>query len=229
MAQVVRIAPLGTGVILPAIVIGFEEQGYSDVDSIIQELAERPPWLITLDQQAGGYAMRYPSVLGCLLRFSDNAEFARGELQSLFRAFDAMAQDPKPGVLKRHFPLIADLVGTWGSDYKPEELRRLHYFLGAYFSLPEFQSGLEAFVRCSDAEPLAWFEGWRILEAFPNSTMPTDRDSRRPIDIDDGNINWLTLNSDTRFCKDQLDQLRVFGGKLGQNEPRVFLLWENSD
>ena len=50
-----RIEPLGTQVVLPAFVVGYELTGEADL--LIDALEESPPWLLVLDQQAGGYSM----------------------------------------------------------------------------------------------------------------------------------------------------------------------------
>jgi hypothetical protein len=75
----VRIEPLGTGgAVLPAIVVGYEIP--AEQNQRVEEFDESPDWIITLDQQAGGYCMCYPSVVGAVLRLADNPEWCRGDL-----------------------------------------------------------------------------------------------------------------------------------------------------
>ena len=58
-----RIEPLGTRVVLPAFVIGYEITGVAE--QCVDDWDESPDWLLTLNQQAGGYCFieRQPGAL----------------------------------------------------------------------------------------------------------------------------------------------------------------------
>jgi hypothetical protein len=67
--HMIPIEPLGTGVILPAVVVGYEfPLPRGDPDRV----PGLPEWILALDQQAGGLSMRYPSVVGAVLRPAAN-------------------------------------------------------------------------------------------------------------------------------------------------------------
>ena len=92
-----RIEPLGTQIVLPVFVVGYELSGESNFR--VDEFDDSPDWLIALDHQAGGYCMTYPSVLGATLRFSDNGRRCRSDVATVTRGFQAMAEDPNLGLL----------------------------------------------------------------------------------------------------------------------------------
>jgi hypothetical protein len=132
------ISPLGTGVILPAFVVGFELEG--SALQAVHRLDDTPPWLVQLDQQAGGYCMSYPSVLGAVLRLEANLERGRNDPAHVVRGFKAMAEDPDVKLLRREFPTLAGLVHTQGDPYPRADLRLLGLFLHRYFDAPAIRS-----------------------------------------------------------------------------------------
>ncbi|WP_257459537.1 hypothetical protein [Archangium lipolyticum] len=64
-------------------------------------LDDTPSWLLRLDQQAGGYCMSYPSVLGAVLRLDANLERGRNDPARAVRGFQAMAEAPDMKLLER--------------------------------------------------------------------------------------------------------------------------------
>lgn len=222
-----RIEPLGTQIVLPAFVVGFEIQGESDFR--VDDFDDSPAWLIALDQQAGGYCMSYPSVLGAILRLVDNGQHCRSDVATAVRVFQAMAEDPNLGLLRREYPDLANLVYTRGEDYDRNELRRLQRFVERFFNIPPLESGLEAFVRMASCDPLAFFADWQMLKAIPKSEPRQLYRNRKSIYIDESNIGSLEFTSNESFGEQSLDNIREFGDRLRMDDVRVFLLWENSD
>ncbi len=49
-----RLEPLGTCVVLPAFVVGYELA--DDLKHFVDDWDDSPDWLLTIDQQAGGIA-----------------------------------------------------------------------------------------------------------------------------------------------------------------------------
>ena len=230
-----RIEPHGTNVILPAFVVGFEVFGESDFR--IDDLDDSPDWLITLDHQAGGYCMTYPTVVGAVLRFADNSHHCRSDVACVTRGFQAMAEDPELAVLRTEFPALASIVCTQGDPYDAESLVRLHRFVDRYFHIPAIESGIEALVRMEHCDPLRYFADWRMLTVTLKSEADQPFGDRKRNYIDDSNIDSMRLTTDDIFSDGPLQLIRELGTHLrvGRNDHTshdhlgVFLLWENSD
>jgi hypothetical protein len=78
MKNLVDVAPLGTGVLLPAIVVGYEvTQSAAEIVDVLPDEVEVPSWIWFVSQQAGGRCMEYPSVLGAILRIESSQDFGR--------------------------------------------------------------------------------------------------------------------------------------------------------
>src|SRR5262249_8811240 len=222
----IRIEPLGTGVVLPAVAIGYEIAS-TEQDQQVERFDEAPGWIITLDQQAGGYCMRYPSVVGAVLRLADNPERCRGDLGYVVRGFRAMAEDPDVTVLRREYPVLHELVYTRGDDYTDRQLEGLARFLGKFFDLPAFASGCEAFVRFGPCNVCSVFGGWRMLRAAPTPDLRQLYEGFRALHVDDSNIGGVTFSADTVFGWTTLSEVEAVGARIGAEGPRAFLLWEN--
>jgi hypothetical protein len=216
--------PLGMPEVLPAFVVGFEP---SPAGRGLPKELDAPPWMLQLDQQAGGLCMTYPRVFGAVLRLEANLDKGRNRPQDLVRGLHAMAEDPDMEVLAE-YPVLRSLVKTQGDPYDRPELRRLSAFVSQYFDVGPFESGIEAFVRCADLDPRVFF-GWRAFScAFKPGFQPTSTV------IDDGMLHAeasnLVLSDDEIFGDSMLQQLEDAARSLALFlTPRVFLLWENSD
>ncbi|MFY0565697.1 hypothetical protein ACN28E_17890 [Archangium lansingense] len=222
------ISPLGTGVILPAFVVGFELEG--SALQAVAHLDDTPPWLLHLDQQAGGYCMSYPSVLGAVLRLKANLERGQNDPTRAVRAFKAMAEDPDMKLLEREFPALARLVYTRGDSYSKTELRSLGTFVRHYFDAPAFDSGIEAFVRCAETDPLDWFRGWRAFSCTVRPERAAELVDVQAVDESSLNSHNFLLDDTEHFEEPMLNALTAMGPRLGiRTPPRVFFLWENSD
>ena len=226
----IHIEPLGTGVILPAFVVGYElPRGDPD------RLRGVPSWVVAVDQQAGGLAMSYPSVVGAVLRLEANADKARKDLTRLVRGFRCMAEDPDLGTLRRDYPVLAGLVLTHGAEYAGRQLRDLENLLSAHLRVPPLRSGIEAFVRHEPCEPLDYFRSWRVLRCAVRCDGPR-RGSVYAFPepsgyyVDDSNLADLDLADDVAYDQERQEELAAFGARLGRaGLPDLFFLWENSD
>ena len=233
--HMLRIEPLGTQIILPAFVVGYEITGESDART--GDLDDSIPWMLTLDQQAGGYCMSYPSVLGCVLRFADNVERCRSNAADIIRGFQAMAEDPDLKLLRSDYPQLASLVYTQGNDYEADQLQRLQRYVEGYFHIPPLESGIEAFVRMAHCDPLSYFTGWRILTASPKTEPRELYRGQTDVYIDESNLGSIQWTADETFSDETVMLLRDSGRQLridrhdrrAEDHLRVFLLWENSD
>lgn len=224
----VIIEPLGTGVILPAFVIGYEVPDGDAYDRVARWAAS-PDWVVALAQQAGGMAMRYPTVAGAVLRWADNPDRFRGDPDFLARGFRAMAEDPDLGLLGREYPVLRELVCTFGEDYSDRQLGRLGGLFERHLAIPPLESGFEAFVRLARCDLLRHFAGWRALhvtvlssfrEVYANQDCPVAEQS---------NLDGLELRSGTALDETKLRELEHLGSLTGCSELRPFLLWENAD
>jgi hypothetical protein len=215
--MIARIAPLETGWVLPAFVVGYE---------VAAANVEAPPWIIELQQQAGGYCMSYPTVVGAVLRLEANLD-RMPDGARLLRGLQAMAEDPDWATLRAEFPVLAAMCGTSGSEYELAERLRWERLLRGHVSVPGVESGLEAFLRFADGDALALFAGWRTLScrvsgagaqaAVLDAMLSSYGDA-------------LQIDEDRSFGRAELDAIRALGPSIGASgAPRIFLLWENAD
>jgi len=224
----IAIEPQGTGVLLPAFVVGFEVPAEEPHDRV-SSWRSSPDWIVVVDQQAGGMCMRYPVVAGVVLRFADNRDRFQREPDFVIRGFGAMAEDPQLDVLERDYSVLRGLVGTHGSDYNPQELRSLEAFLTRYVEVPAMESGFEAFIRFSACDILRYFAGWRLLLV---EVLPPYREAYGDVHcprVEDGELGRFAFRNDAMLNEEKVAGLRRLGELLGQSEARAFLLWENCD
>jgi hypothetical protein len=228
----IRIEPLGCDRILPAFVIGYELDATTPRNLAIASFA--PAWFVALDQQAGGLAMSYPSVVGAVLRLDANRHYSQNDMAPLIAGLKAMAEDPDIASLRRSFPVLHQLVATHGEPYTPTELNTLETFLAEYIVLPHIENGIEAFIRFTICPPLDYFHGWHLMQCTPNSQMATHKplysDLQHMHVVDESNIATIDIDETMTFDTHILAQLQSLGQQLGYTaRPRIFLLWENSD
>ncbi len=224
----IRIEPLGTGIVLPAVAVGYEIASIEQ-DQQVEGFDESPGYIITLDQQAGGYCMRYPSVVGVVLRLADNPNRCRGDLDYVVRGFRAMAEDPDVTLLRREYPVLHELVYTRGEDYTDRQLEQLARFLAQFFDVPAFESGCEAFVRFERCDVCSVFGGWRAMQVAPSPDLRRLYPGLQAVHVDDSNIHGVTFSADTMFGLATRNEIEAIGTRIGAEGPRAFLLWENSD
>lgn len=231
--MLISVEPLGTDVFLPAIVLGWELD--HSASERLDQHGHAPPWFLHVMQQAGGQCMSYPECAGMLLRLEDNRDHFLHDPDTLIRGFKLMAEDPKLGILKRDYPILRGLVDTFGRPYEDGPLRQLDAFLSGFLRLPPIDSGIEAFLRFVDAEPLTYFRGWRGLQC---NLRPKDQrvgsvyriNEGRVYYIEESNREDILRSDDIEVSETMLAALKDFGKSVDLNAPiHIFLLWENSD
>ena len=212
------VEPLGSGSVMPAFALGFE--AFHENHSVWEQFeAGVPRWVMEVDQQAGGYCMSYPTVTGALLRLSANAEHAHLDPSPLVEALQLMAEDPDEEALRTRYPSLNEVWGTHGAPYGRTQLSCLEAALGRHFSLPPLSDGIEAFVRFQADAALDCLFGWTMVSIDPH------------VETLEGE-GWSGLWTEReRFGPDHLAFLRRIGHRLfpEHGEPRLFLVWENSD
>ncbi|MBK8252652.1 MAG: hypothetical protein IPK82_08280 [Polyangiaceae bacterium] len=217
------VEPLGTGDLMPALLIGFSPHTHDSnnvASRIVASTAGFPSWLVQVDQQAGGMCMFYPSALGVLLRLSANSEHAIRDPTKLIAGFHCMAEDPQLDVLRREHRHLFPLCQTWGEAYSPAQLQHLHTAISPYFRLPYPKSGHEAFVEYEECEPLDYFAGWRVVEVADDVAL---------IDCEQLTYGMLWRDGrrlDAAVLRDLLDIGKVITPECTLG---LFLLWENCD
>lgn len=212
---------------MPAFVVGYEiPDGTLDY---LHGLAGLPDWLMAFAQQAGGYGMSYPTVVGACLRWQDNFHCFDGSADWLIRGFQAMAEDPDETLLQSEYPTLARLVYTRGDAYTLAEVQSLEQFLRHHMSLPPIEGGIEAFIRFVPSDLLSAFGRWQVLAAVPGPDFDSIYSGLPGLYADDTNVGCLDFSTDGQFDRAKLDVLASFGVCIGQQYPRAFLLWENSD
>lgn len=228
----IHIEPLHTGTILPAFVIGYE---LPQSAGPLMPPRELPPWIVTVDQQAGGLCMTYPSVVGAVLRLEANLDRGKMDLGRLIRGLRCMAEDPDMDTLRREYPVLGRLVLTHGNEYSKGELRDLGNILASHLWVPPLQGGIEAFLSFAPCDPLDCFCGWRVLRCAFRTEGPLwgsiyafpDSDT---FHVDESNLSDLDLADDVVYDGDRQRELMKLGEELARPEsPDVFFLWENSD
>lgn len=209
---------------MPALLVGFGPD-VSNLDSsawrTISGTTGLPPWLVRVEQQAGGMATSYyPSALGALLRLAANAKHARYDPKHLVDGFHCMAEDPQIAVLKREHPELWPLCATWGDAYSPVQLQHLRRATETYFRLPAPSLGHEAFVEYEPCDPLEYFEGWSVVEVADHVAVILGAQEQY------GEL-WRDAG---QFDRGLVGRLRTIGGAVLPGAPlRLFLLWENCD
>jgi hypothetical protein len=230
--MMIHIEPLGTDIILPAFMVGFE---LPLPDSSPDHLANLPPWIVTIDQQAGGMSMTYPSVVGCVLRLEANRDKGIKDLGHLIKGLKYMAEDPKIDLLKRDYTVLARLVASSGGSYSKAQLRDLQNVLSGCMWIPAIDSGIEAFIRCAECDPLSHFANWNMLEARlreegSRSGSIYALNQEQAYYVECGNLSDLELTDAAPFDAEAMGVLVEHGRRCGATTgPRVFFLWENCD
>ena len=229
----IRIEPLGTGIFLPAFVVGYELLA-GEEDSRLDSISPDGTPLLVLDQQAGGYCMSYPSVAGAVLRVEANDGNGTRAFADLVRGFKAMAEDPDLALLEAEFPSLRRLVYTTGGPYGRTDLQRAQGFLRRFVNVPGVEGGIEAFLRFGRCDVLDYFGGWNVLSC--RLTEPHRRRGSLPTEapacyrVEQGNVSDLSCDDGDVLDEKLLGRVRELGRALGRDDdPRVFFLWENSD
>lgn len=233
-----RIEPLGTDVLLPAFVVGYElSEGLAGAfaNDVVDKLPPIPGPLLVLDQQAGGYSMRYPSVAGVVLRLESNDGNAKVPLKDLIRGLKAMAEDPDLELLESEFAVLYQLVYTIGMPYKELELRRIQSFVRRFVDTPLVESGIEAFVRYEPCDILYYFGGWNVLSCAlvqPERRVGSVCGDHPPTRycVEQGNVSDLLCDDRQVLDESLFESILHIGRQMrAEGPPRLFLLWENSD
>ncbi len=208
---------------MPAILLGYELERARGIEVERIEAESVPPWLIHVQQQAGGTCMVYPQATGLLLRLEGNASFAHNDLSKLLSGFRLMSENSDIGwleaiaIMREEYPQLAPVHATRGKELDAAQLHSLKLALEPYFSLPAPVSGWEAFVRLAECELIDVFGAWSVvqfdagLDQIPE-TMPDEA------------LPWRDSAPLEQAILDELSRL-VGGGR----PPRAFLLWENCD
>lgn len=224
--------PMGCEGVLPAVVIGHDISDWRNIPDIQLGLAGSLPqanWFMRVGPQVGGYVMSYPEVLGLMLRLESNVQWARKDPSRWLRGLRAMAEDPDYDLLKREYPGLHSCTGTWGEPYRPEDLSLLHEEISGAFALPEFDGGLEAFVRFKACDLLQVFGGWRVLglhtplgvEPVAGGFLYDFLSAHELVRDEDVCLTLESLRALQLYCE------RFAGARLPP--PRAWLVWENSD
>ena len=223
----IHIEPLGTEIILPGFIIGWEEN--STVTELVKGyFKEIPNWLITVDQQSGGYSMFYPSVVGVILRLQDNIKYIRQDPMKFIKGFELMAEDPSINQLKQDYPLLAEMVWTKGDEYTYPTLQEFHKYLTGYVSVPLISKGWEAYIEFEPVNPLAYFDNWYMLCVEKPEKAVDNHKNSNDIYLDGSNIKQVSLNSDKKFTEEIYSTLLAIRNG-GEGPPRIYFMWENSD
>lgn len=217
------IEPLGTGDLMPALLVGFGPRAPGSDNAAWRGIAGAdglPSWLVCVLQQAGGMSMSYPTALGVLLRLAASPGHALQNPKHLIDGFHCMAQDPQIHVLRRKHPHLHPLCQTSGERYDATQLQHLHTAVKPYFRLPYPKSGIEAFVEYEACNPLDYLAGWRVVEVADDVDV-----------IDRAQATHGELWRDGRRLDHAvLRKLREIGKLVVPGHPlQLFLLWENCD
>ena len=219
MASIISIEPRETNILLPGFFIGYELEL---MESTCAD--DLPEWIIAIDTQAKGYSVYPLSMVGVLLRFSDNIHCGYGDVADLIRGFQEIC-DTK--LIDKEYPTLLGLAFTWGEPYERWKLRLLDIYLSRFFRLPKLAAGFEPVIRMASCNPLDYFDGWSML------SVPEPRpviDDQKINFIWDFNINQFKLSAEI-FDHRVLETVRMVGQRIlhQPREPDVYLMWENSD
>jgi hypothetical protein len=226
--MLIHIEPLGCGSILPAFVIGYAVED-DDLERI-----DAPPFIVVVDQQAGGSCMQYPVVVGALGRLEQNRYRGLRDLAVLVRGFRAMAEEPDLALLEREYPVLRALVQTRSAAYSPDELQSLRQYLADFMTLPPIARGIEAYVEFAAGDPREALAQWNVMSCTLRSADQRKgsiyRSTAHEYQIDESNLDDVMLDDSIELD----DALGRELGRLGRllrrpGSAQLFLLWENSD
>lgn len=226
---IVAIDPLGTEVVLPAVVIGFEVTDHAGIESELR--GDAPDWLFLIDQQAGGYQMTNRTFLGLVLRLEANFQPADVRGRSKIAGLRAMAEAPDFQRIEREYPALVGIVGTSGEHYSARALSQLYDYLWGPFGIPTFKSGIEACVRFDCEDAVDSFRGWRLMHcALPKSGVSKLYNSEDCTFLALGNISEVSLTDSDNLSEDHIALMKeLIPESFSSNAPCAFLLWENCD
>lgn len=227
--MLIHIEPLGCGILLPALAVGYQLTDDDEIDAL-----SAPGEVLAIEQQAGGMNMRYPTVIGALLRLEANRQHAKQKPDALLRGLRAMAEEPDLALLEKDFPVLRRLTLTHGADYTAAELSALHELMAPYFDLPDFARGCEAFVELAPCKALTRFAQWHVMSCALADEGQRKGSAYRPgasdYFIDEANIGDVRITDERELDATLMSDLAQVGEALGRSgPPSVFLLWENSD
>lgn len=227
--MMIAIEPHGTSDLLPAIVVGFEVPEVVE-SSDLETLKDTPEWTVMLSHQAGGLCMRYPEVVGGVLRLDDNKRHGIGDIDQLIKGFRAIGEDPNRGRFRSFYADLFRFCKTWGEDYSESQLCDLDRTFSEYLRLPPIESGIEAFLRFDQCDPFDFFRGWSLTRInAPERPRRVLYKGQLCPHFDDSNFGELRLEPGVEFQPDVIAELERLGRQIGQSQVRAFLLWENSD
>lgn len=166
--------------------------------------AGRPPFVATLEHQYGGLACHHVTLSGLLLPLHDNLERARRDPDPLLSAFTELLRDGNDSAPSR-FTLLDRCFLTRGDAFDRRVLEEWDALLADYYELPRLKSG---------------FEGWLTFSRRSQPSM----------------VGWrsLVVSTESGSTLVTVDE-RVMGHLLSMRpdhrsvEPRLHLLWQNSD
>jgi hypothetical protein len=214
---------------LPALIVGYDVTGIKE-SMLVHLMDPFPDWLTLLSPQAGGYGISYPRLMGAVLRLERNAERGRVPLTPFVLALRAMGESSYDVPFEPEFSPFSGLMETHGNPYSAERLSLLNSVAGRYLHLPPFESGIEALVQVDTADPLRYLADWsvmtyRVLDGrnHPYAKTPP------PYSVEQRNVSDLVTAGELpyRGIHEALISLARYFAR--QKEPRIWLLWENSD
>lgn len=227
----ISLEPLGTDVLLPAILVGYELPD-TVPDAQLDAVLPANGAVVHVCQQAGGHGMSYPTAFGALLRLAANNGRDGRPLDVLVRGLKAMAEDPDMQTL-RQYPALLPLVATHGHPYTRDELASLGDYLGRFIDVPPLVSGIEAWVRFAPCDVLAVFRGWHVLTCrvpVPDGLGPPIYTNLPGHRVDSSNVQLLRRDDIHHFRASVLREITEAARRLGlSGRPTAFLVWENSD
>ena len=192
---------------LPAILIG--------VVGSCEAKADELPWAHVVHHQHGGYACSQVQLYGILLPLD-----AVPACAPLFAGFDALSLDAPSRSAFALFPDLESAHLTAGQDYDSAAIHALQRFLArAEFVFPPITAGTEALLEFATAQPTQ-FLGWPLLMLeMPEAVSLVDLDAGALV------MGPLGIYPGRDLSQPVLERLK----EVIREEPKVYLLWHNSD
>jgi len=214
--------------LLPAFVVGYDlgADSYARATALQDNL---PDWLFNVDHQMAGWGCLHASIVGCVMRFLDNTQFSVGDVNVAIDGLYTLAADDSK-IMRNRFPELEQIRYCGQNLYEREHLDVIWQFVNRTFRTPCFDDGYEAFLwSIGTSENLEFFSKWAYLSKTSEQHEALDLFEVSYLKVYRDSALRLKSVSPHGFDSLILEELKAIGDRIGEEDLKIFLLWDNSD